>query len=117
MEKTTAELIQVLKGNHNFPTQDKTYYDVAERYCKFRFGSTRGVNSFIKNAVLDFIKTCDKKVCFLVDYFDGRGNEWDNWCRALALVQVKELDEDGEYHFINGFNEELVKPFRKEDYK
>ena len=117
MEKTTAELIQVLKGNHNFPTEAKTHYEMVERYCKLVFESKRGVHSAIKNAVLDFIKTCDKRVIFLSDYFDGIGDEWERWCRALALVQVKEKDENGEYHFINGFNEELVKPFRKEDYK
>lgn len=117
MEKTTAELIQVLKGNHNFLVHDKTHYEEAKRYCKCVFGSESGVHSVIKNAVLDFIKTCDKRVIFLFDYFDGIGDEWERWCRALALVQIREKDENGEYHFINGFDEELVKPFRKEDYK
>lgn len=117
MEKRTAEIIMVLKGNHDLGERDtlKQYlaaymsdrcdYPENEYTDDMLFGITR-------EAVIDFIRGCysdGQRAVFLYDYFEAKKwheDETSCWLSALSQVQVREKLNDGTYSFINGFTEE-----------
>lgn len=116
MEKRTAEIIMVLKGNHDlgeFDTlkqalagymSDRCDYPADEYSDEMLFG-------IVREAVMDYLYTCvdgGQKRAFMYHYFDA--HKWHDdlecWLAALQMVQVREKNKDGSYTYINGFTEE-----------
>ena len=128
MEKRTAEVIMVLKGQHNLRdglpedtpqlgayVQDLALYLSDNCLVQFSYFQNHQevLDKVVHNAVLDYISSCENPRHFLWDYFEAKRTMQDNphlhinyndtqcWCSALCLVDVA---EDGEY--VNGFNKE-----------
>ena len=122
MRKETAELIMVLKGNHNIVFTGKWDYKILiKRYLSIRSGTKekyilyQDIFKYVESCVLDYARTLQTTASFLYDFFDCYlfyPDELDRWCAALARTQVK--DDNG---YINGWSEELLKPFDKDKYE
>ena len=118
MEKRTAEIIMVLKGNHNLGEHDtlKQYliaYMSNRCYCSKDVYTDELLYSVVKEAIKDtmsHLSSPGQIRAFLYSYFEARmsHDELDSWLVALQLMQVR---ENGEY--INGFTEENTKLVRK----
>lgn len=119
MEKRTAEIIMCLKGNFSpymrKPVSLGWYYDTVAWYMADRCDvdpkiyTKSDIFRIIREAVRDYISTCDSPTALLSDYFsfyDGDlYDECQRWCAALSNVRVRKNDEE----YVNGFNEQLVK--------
>ena len=126
MELRTAEIIMCLKGNHSL---DEKYanpelgedYDViamymADRCCVDPWSYTKAdILNIVRQAVMDYIRSCDSPAGFLNDYFEccnlddshngGMYDECQRWCTALSCAKIRDL-ETGDW--VNGFNDHLV---------
>lgn len=127
MDDRTAELIMVLKGQHELENEDTanlpnlgTYiHDVAlylsdDCMCPFSYyqKDPACIAGVVRQAVLDYMKVCDNPSFVLWQYFDHQrlfGDIYDDtqlWCATLVSVAVR---DNGKY--INGFSEENTKKY------
>lgn len=129
MEPRTAELIMVLKGNHNLENEDTAtltnlgayIHDVAlymsdDCMCPFSYyiKDLSCIDGVIKQAVLDYMRACDNPSFVLWQYFENKRmfgeiyNDTQLWCSALVGVAVR---DNGKY--INGFSEYNTKSYTR----
>jgi len=120
MEKRTAEIIMCLKGNFSpymrKPVSLGQYYDTVAWYMADRCDTDPKIYTksdifrIIREAVKDYISTCDNPAALLNDYFSicdfdgGIYDECQSWCVALSEVRVWKGEE-----YVNGFDEQLVR--------
>lgn len=123
MEKRTAEIIMCLKGNFSpymrKPVSLGWYYNTVAWYMADRCDidpkiyTKSDIFRIIREAVKDYISTCDNPAALLSDYFSfcdlddcsngGIYDECQRWCVALSNVRVRKGEE-----YVNGFDEQLV---------
>jgi hypothetical protein len=129
MDSRTAELIMVLKGNHNLndglpedtPTIGAYLTDVAlylsdDCLCPFStYVKQPGLMSdVIHNVVTDYLKACENPSFFVWEYFNAkrswgdRYNDDQCWCVALMNCGVR---DNGAY--INGFSDTNTKRYER----
>lgn len=138
MEKRTAEIIMVLKGNHNLREEapedvknlgtylhDLALYLSDDCWCPFSYCVEHPdcLDSIVQSAVLDYISSCENPRGFLWHYFDVKRlfgtdilpireavyNDTQCWCAALVAVSVRNGDK-----YINGFTEENTVSYKRE---
>ena len=117
MDKRTAEIITVIKGNHNYPTANK--YEAIKHYmadiceCSLTEYTDYEMFRIIGEAARDYNSTADDShtfiYCFL-DYVRLLYAEKPEIIKAVSLALVSALSltrvrNCGKY--INGFTEEL----------
>lgn len=139
MNKTTAEIIMVAKGNHPFKRKNYYKYEDLKMYYADRCICTEDdytpyiLINIIKEAVLDYSRTCTNPTELLYHYFDSREylqnylsfnksemaqkiadnptlKEVEAWLNAFARLKVKDGDS-----YINGFSDELCQDVRSYD--
>lgn len=138
MEKRTAEVIMVLKGNHDLRDEapegitdlgaylhDLALYLSDDCDCPFSHYESHPdvLDRVVRAAVLDYITSCDNVRGFLWTYFEAQRlygtdvyplrvaeyNDTQCWCSALAGVSVR---DGGKY--VNGFSEENAVDYKRE---
>lgn len=130
MDNRTAEIIMVLKGNHNLANnlpkdvpqigaylQDIALYLSDDCLCPFStYVNNPGcMSSVIQNAVTDYIKACENPAYFVWEYFNtkrtfgDRYNDDQCWCVALMMSSVR---DNGRY--VNGFNDRNTQPYARQ---
>lgn len=131
IEKQTAEIIMICKGNHKLtdntcPKQAIAAY-ISDRYAlPIEYVEDSHVNSVIWGAFLDYINSLDNPALFVErvrDIYDSHNQPvakktaqidlYQCICIAFRLVRVRDKFGD----FTNGFNEENVKEVVKENNK
>ncbi|MBQ8806444.1 MAG: hypothetical protein IJZ68_08325 [Bacteroidaceae bacterium] len=130
MDNRTAELIMVLKGNHNLaenlpegtPEMGAYIHDVAlylsdDCMCPFNhYAKNPGLlTSVVQNAVTDYIKACENPSFFVWEYFNAK-RQWSDrytddqcWCVALMMANVR---DNG--HYVNGFNDRNTQRYKRQ---
>ena len=130
MDTRTAEIIMVLKGNHNLANnlpedipkigtylQDVALYLSDDCLCPFStYANNPGcMSGVIQNVVTDYIKACENPAYFVWEYFNTKRtfgdiyNEDQCWCVALMMSQVR---DNGQY--TNGFNDRNTQPYTRQ---
>lgn len=120
MDKRTAEIIMLCKGQHKYKTGDKNLCDLVATYmsdiclCPKEYYTESVLRGIIMSAVKDYLDSCDKPSVFI----NGVEEIWDMYnnplmseshhinfneavLRAFSWVRVKVDDR-----YINGFSEE-----------
>ena len=130
MDNRTAEVIMVLKGNHNLaenlpedtPEMGAYIHDLAlylsdDCMCPFHhYAKNPGLlTSVIQNAVTDYIKACENPSFFVWEYFNTK-RQWGDrytddqcWCVALMMANVRDNGR-----FVNGFNERNIQNYKRQ---
>lgn len=130
MDNRTAEVIMVLKGNHNLADnlpedtpqmgaylQDLALYLSDDCMCPFHiYAKNPGLmTSVIQNAVTDYIKACENPSFFVWEYFDAK-RQWGDrytddqcWCVALTMTAVRD-----NAHYVNGFCDQNTKAYQRQ---
>lgn len=130
MDKRTAELIMVLKGNHDLDTPEVEGRDKLSAYvkdvalymsdlcdCPFDFYEDHPhcLEGEIQRAVCDYAKACYNPSELLFEYFEYKRtlghvyNDMQLWCAALAATQVRDNGK-----FVNGFSEYLTQAYKRQ---
>lgn len=140
LDSRTAEIIMVLKGQHNLEDgipedieKPGVYlYQVAlymsdRCWCPFiDYVKDKSILlRVIQEAVLDYLACCDNPRAFMWTYFDTKRlfgsddirpaiyNDLQCWCAALQSVQVRENGTT----YVNGFTaENTAKVLRKDNF-
>ena len=141
LQDRTAELIMVLKGNHDLhdacPDEETctrmSYLDEVALYmsddcdCSFAYYKTHPnvLKSVIEEAVKDFANCTYTPHVFLYDYFEARNrvimtpdgikllyNETEAWCVALTLCNVR--DNTSKSTYVNGFTEYNTQAYKRQ---
>lgn len=122
MDKRTAEIIMVIKGNHNYPVTNR--YEAIKHYmadrCEFPLTAYTDYEMFriIGEAARDYNSTTDSPhefmYCFL-DYIRLLYAEKPEIVKAISIGLISALSltrvrNCGNY--INGFTEELCKDIK-----
>ena len=122
MDKRTFNIIMVCKGNHNFGKdlslkQAVAHYMSKTCACPAETYTDLCLRGIIWEAFMDFMSTCTNPRGFLYHLKEAR--YWCDWSPrenidditamliAFQLCRVCEKADDGSYHYINGFTEEL----------
>ena len=130
MDNRTAEVIMVLKGNHNLaenlpedtPEMGAYIHDLAlylsdDCMCPFHhYAKNPGLlTSVIQNAVTDYIKACENPSFCVWEYFNTK-RQWGDrytddqcWCVALMMANVRDNGR-----FVNGFNERNIQNYKRQ---
>lgn len=130
MDNRTAELIMVLKGQHNLTEnlpenipqigaylQDVALYLSDDCMCSFNAYAKNPalMTGVIQNVVTDYIKACDNPAYFVWEYFNTK-RQWGDrytddqcWCVALMMTNVREGD-----NYINGFNARNTRQYKRQ---
>lgn len=141
MTDRTAEIIMVLKGNHNMEIKDHKgnayYYDLIATYLHHDcdvdldfYYTAYGKNCIyreIEKAVTDYIGTADQKVSFMSDYFRYVTEDRTDAILSGSLNITDDTPDDFHYRawcdalrdvqvrddsgYINGFTEENTKDY------
>lgn len=130
MDNRTAEIIMVLKGNHNLAEnlpegtpemgaylQDVALYLSDDCMCPFHnYAKNPGLlSSVIQNAVTDYLKACENPSFFVWEYFNTK-RQWGDrytddqcWCVALMMTNVRDNGR-----FVNGFNDRNTQNYKRQ---
>ena len=130
MLRRTAEIIMVLKGNHQLyrvfgkdKVDNASPKELIAMYLsdncmvpyEYYEKDSAVIDQEVRAAVKDYIAVCDKPQVLLYDYFEAkRMFGWDEiscWISALTMTQVAE----GIGHFINGFTYYNTRPYKPEN--
>ena len=129
LSRRAAEIIMVLKGQHNLfediPAMEskREYIDVLAAYmsddCHFPFKTYVDypvlIEEVIQTVVKEYFEVCSNPSAFLAQYFSAHKehrttyNDTQCWCAALALQPTQ--NKEGEY--INGFNKYNAVPYAR----
>lgn len=130
MDARTAEVIMILKGNHNLEDgipddtpnlgtylQDIALYLSDDCACPFsHYANNPGcLTSVIQNVVTDYMKACYNPSFLVWEYFQTKrqwGDRYDDnqcWCVALMSTAVRDNGK-----FINGWNEHNTQPYARQ---
>lgn len=120
MDKRTAEIIMLCKGNHKYPGNYSSLCDLLAAYmsdtclCDKSVYTESVLQGIILTAFKDYLDSCDKPSFFIYQLEDVwniynnplmdpkyRINNNEAVLRAFSTVQVR---DDGKY--VNGFTEE-----------
>lgn len=132
MELRTAEIIMVLKGNHNLfnglideaVIDGDTYLRDVALYLSDDCGCPYSVyqkdpsivESVVRQTVVEYMRVCDNPSLFLREYFEAKRlfgslyNDTQCWCSALASQTVRE--DRGTY--VNGFTSYNTKKYTRQ---
>ena len=120
MTERTFNIIMACK--HHSDNDENIYYAV-KRYmskecmCPENFYSEVQMAEIMRNAMYDYIDTCDKPNAFLRLFDRVYDREFislsERIARAFTLVKVRDNRQGGKY--INGFTAELMQKYEEEN--
>lgn len=139
MEKRTAEVIMILKGNHEYKVKYPgkssaeyiAYYFSDYCQCPVKDYSKELILEILESVALDYLRSV-RDLSVLAIYFESRRTRFfrlkngslksevidsliECWATALREIQIKDSSK-GDYYFINGWSEELCQTVKIYDH-
>lgn len=130
MDKRTAEIIMVLKGNHNLEDNTPKDYPCLPSYlnelalylsddcmCPFQYyvHHVDCLERVVHEAVVDYMKACDTPAFLVWEYFDIKNrmtdifNDTQCWCAALANTIVRD-----NHQYVNGWSDYHTQSYQRQ---